>query len=321
MVNPNWSLLYANGPQGGFQNALERGFAIGTDMRQRRETTERRNALSDYLLASGGTRGSGGSGIVATPEQRAETAALEAAFPNAPRYGETEGMDEARERLARLDPETYMQVREYERADAERRRMQEQQRRQQSIEGLTQFRPLLERAIQSPEMWERAYLAAQQAGADMSRIPREYSPQWAKGQIMILDAVEDGSISGIMRDLQTSQTFREGTPETQEEMVLWALQGRYGSEYVDEQGNTRRRSAPIPQPQPRPQPQQQQAPVFTVGQWEANQRGLGDAFLPWIERNRPVVVNSQGQQVQTDVIDGQVAYNVNGTWYDNPEGN
>lgn len=48
MVSPNWSLLNMNGPMGGFQNALAQGYQIGSDMRQRREATERRNALAAY---------------------------------------------------------------------------------------------------------------------------------------------------------------------------------------------------------------------------------------------------------------------------------
>jgi len=46
MTNPNWGL--AN--RGNFQNALAQGFEVGSQMRQRREQTEQRNALAAYVL-------------------------------------------------------------------------------------------------------------------------------------------------------------------------------------------------------------------------------------------------------------------------------
>lgn len=52
MTSPNYGLLQLGG--NAFQNALAQGYQIGTDARQRREETERKNALADY--ASNPTR-------------------------------------------------------------------------------------------------------------------------------------------------------------------------------------------------------------------------------------------------------------------------
>ena len=71
---------------------------------------------------------------------------------------------------------------------------------------------------------------------------------------------------------------------------------------------------------PAPQQQTRQSPIFPAAQWREYQRAVGASLPAIVERDRPVIVNSQGVQVQTDVLNGQVAYFVNGQWYDNPEG-
>tara|TARA_R110000772_G_scaffold89304_2_gene185104 strand:+ start:1753 stop:2613 length:861 start_codon:yes stop_codon:yes gene_type:complete len=66
---------------------------------------------------------------------------------------------------------------------------------------------------------------------------------------------------------------------------------------------------------------QQGGDAFTAGQWQVNQDAhTPEQFAQWVEQNRPALTNSQGVSVQTDVLNGQVAYLVNGVWYDNPEG-
>lgn len=45
MVSPNWGLLNQGG---GFQNALAQGYQLGSVARERREETERKNALAQY---------------------------------------------------------------------------------------------------------------------------------------------------------------------------------------------------------------------------------------------------------------------------------
>lgn len=220
--------------------------------------------------------------------------------------------------LASFNPEFVIQ---------ERARMQESQRQQQQsgIEGLGQFRPLLQKAMESPEGWQEAITAARAAGYDLSRVPQQYDPEWARGQLMILDAAESGELTSIMRDLQMIEGFDPETPQGQE-MIRYAIEGKYASDYVDEAGNTRRRSLPIPGgggqgAQQPPQQPQRNSPLFSLGEWNMHGNAMSkEALAAIVERDRPVIINSQGQQVQTGVLNGEVYYNVNGNWYDNPEG-
>lgn len=86
--------------------------------------------------------------------------------------------------LADRRPEVAMQV---------QGNMQAQQAasQQAGVEGLEKFRPLLERAMQGPEEWALARQAALQSGYDMTGVPEQYDPEWAKGQMMILEASKD----------------------------------------------------------------------------------------------------------------------------------
>jgi hypothetical protein len=76
-----------------------------------------------------------------------------------------------------------------------------------------------------------------------------------------------------------------------------------------------------PQNQQSAQRPARQAPLFQSQEWGAYARAMGDVLPTIVERDKPVIVNNRGEQVQTDVINGQIGYLVNGVWYDNPEGN
>lgn len=78
---------------------------------QQQRAQDAQRAMSDILLAGGGPSAQpalgstgGSSGIVATPEQKAEQAALEARYPDAPKYAPETDVNAAWERLARADP-------------------------------------------------------------------------------------------------------------------------------------------------------------------------------------------------------------------------
>ena len=186
----DWNL--ARGPSG-FENALAQGLQFGSQLAERRQQEEQRNALSAYAID-----------------------------PN-------EGNFNA---LAQHMPEYAIQVRG--------QRDQARQREQQAgYEGIQQFRPVLEQAMQSPQAWQQARTALAQSGHDISDVPEQFDPNWAQGQLMILNAADDGSLPGIVQEFQAAGIDVD-TP-TGQQALRDALEGKYGSEYTDPQGNVRRR--------------------------------------------------------------------------------
>lgn len=127
-------------------------------------------------------------------------------------------------------------------------------------------RRLLEQAGNNPT---QALSAAQSLGLDVSQIPQPGTPQfeaWRQEQLFIYTALDDlgeEEISGIARELQNAG-YEFGTPEF-EQAMRGVINNKYASEYVDEQGNTRRRSALELTPPSR------QAPPSYSGAVDANQ--------------------------------------------------
>ena len=114
----NWGALQQGG---GFQNALATGLQLGQMARQRQDEREYRNALSIVLMPQQSGQGApqvpamgGGSGIVATPEQEAETARMEAMFPNAPKYGPENERANAMRVIAQRNPQLFVQMQKQE---------------------------------------------------------------------------------------------------------------------------------------------------------------------------------------------------------------
>jgi hypothetical protein len=108
---------------GGFQNALSAGLQLGQFARQRQDEKEYKNALATVLMPQGGTSGGQapqmggmGGGIVATPEQEAESAAARAKFPNAPQYGDENERSEAMRVIAMRNPQLFTQLQQQEAA-------------------------------------------------------------------------------------------------------------------------------------------------------------------------------------------------------------
>lgn len=94
------------------------------------------------------------------------------------------------------------------------------------------------------QTYQQSLAAARQAGIDISRAPATFDPNWVNQQRMIVDAYsKDGGqqISGIARELQDAG-YQPGTPDFAEAM-RGVIENKYAAEYVDEKGNTRRRSA------------------------------------------------------------------------------
>lgn len=145
--------------------------------------------------------------------------------------------------IARYDPRAAMQLQQgqYQRQDAQRKAQADQQ--QARIEQMTTTAKLLDDARDEPT-YQRSLAAARQLGLDVSSAPPTFDPAWVDQQRMIVGAfTKDGGsqISGIARELSDAG-YQPGTPEFAEAM-RGVIQNKYASDYVDEQGNTRRRSA------------------------------------------------------------------------------
>ena len=134
--------------------------------------------------------------------------------------------------LAQHLPQVAMQQRASRDAAAQREQ-------QAGYEGIQQFRPVLEQAMQSPQAWQQARTALAQSGHDISDVPEQFDPNWAQGQLMILNAADDGSLPGIVQEFQAAGIDVD-TP-TGKQALRDALEGKYGSEYTDQEGNVRRR--------------------------------------------------------------------------------
>lgn len=145
--------------------------------------------------------------------------------------------------IARYDPRAAMQLQQgqFQRQDAQRKAQADQQ--QARIEQMTTTAKLLDDARDEPT-YQRSLAAARQLGLDVSSAPPTFDPAWVDQQRMIVGAFtkDNGSqISGIARELSDAG-YQPGTPEFADAM-RGVIQNKYASDYVDEQGNTRRRSA------------------------------------------------------------------------------
>jgi hypothetical protein len=100
-------------------------------------------------------------------------------------YAVDPNSDENFANLAKYNPELAIQVRgQRDKAQAEARK--------QAGQGVQDFRPILKAAGQSPEAWAQARAAFAQGGGDVSTIPEAFNPEWANGQLMILEASNAG---------------------------------------------------------------------------------------------------------------------------------
>lgn len=116
------------------------------------------------------------------------------------------------------------------------------QRRQQQEQMLTMGKLL--NSANDPQSYAQSRAAAQQYGIDLSGVPEQYDPAWVGQQRLLVNAFnEDGGekISGIAREL-VDAGYDLGTPDGQAALRS-VISNKYASEYVDEGGNTRRRSA------------------------------------------------------------------------------
>lgn len=165
--------------------------------------------------------------------------------------------------LAQHHPQAAIQVRQQQ---AQQEQAQKQAQRAQMMD----MARLLESA-KDPASYTAGLQAAQQLGLDVSKAPPQYDPQWVAQMHVITNAFLDheDKLPGIAQELQAAG-YKPGTPEFQQAMV-GVINNKYASDYVDEAGNTRRRSAlnlgghpSQPQAQPQ-QPTQGGQPVQITG--------------------------------------------------------
>ena len=145
--------------------------------------------------------------------------------------------------LAQFDPQFVMQAKQQQ-AQAARQAQQDQvTAAEQARQKMGMVARLLD-GVQDENTYRQGLAAAQQMGLDVSQAPPTYDPNWVGQQRMIASLFEKGNeqqISGIARELQDAG-YKPGTPEFNEAMK-GVIQNKYASEYVDEGGATRRRSA------------------------------------------------------------------------------
>jgi hypothetical protein len=166
---------------------------------------------------------------------------------------------------------------------------------QAGIEGLEQFRPLLEQAVQSPEQWAVAYQSGVNSGLDMSRVPQQYDPEWAKGQLMFLEAAKDpekvGRIGEAMRAFGYTDPSQPGYDQALQEFTRMT----FARESTDAQG---RPILVFPEVAPaagaaQPVVRQQASgvseanlPAITSEQWQANVQSMGlSRAIRWATNN------------------------------------
>lgn len=205
MTNPNWGLAY----QGGFQNALAQGLQMGGMIRQRRMQEEEQR-------------------------RRREADAREAEGRNALADYAVNPSDEGFAAAVRYDPRTAFAVRGQARQDQQAQAQAERQR-------LADMAKIARRATDQ-QSYEQVLSVAQQLGVDTSQAPPQFDPNWVEEQARIFEFFSDekSDLPGIAKELEAAG-YEPGTPEFQNALKQ-VINSKYASDYVDQQGNTRRRS-------------------------------------------------------------------------------
>lgn len=214
----NWSLL-ADAPNPG--NAFLQGMEQG---RERKRATEERNVLAEIATKWPSPNGSTG-GIMADPRE------------------DERQFNELITPLAKLNPQMAIKMRQQFYSDRQGQQEVAQKQNEAQQNRILTMGKLINQAVDEPS-YQQSLAAARQMGMDVSSAPPQFDPNWIAQQRMIVGAFsKDGGqqISGIARELQDAG-YKPGTPEFAEAM-RGVIQNKYASDYVDEQGNTRRRSA------------------------------------------------------------------------------
>lgn len=237
--------MWGPGAQGGFQNALAMGLQVGQMVRQGQDQREYKNALATVFGGGAPTAqpapmgGTGTPGIVATPEQEAESEAARQRFQNAPQYAD-DGRSSALAVIARQNPQLYMQMQQREAAQASARIEAEREAKKERRADLPTVTRLLETSVDQ-ESYTRNLGMAQQYGIDVSTLPQQFDPAWRDQQIgtmKMLQTPEGQEVLSTAGKQAFDEGFKPGTPEFQKRAnEIWQQSGAIP--YTGENGETR----------------------------------------------------------------------------------
>ena len=144
--------------------------------------------------------------------------------------------------LARYDPQGAIQAQKMQQQQQRLKLQADAEAAKQKQEHIVTMGKLLDHATDETT-YQQSLAAAKQYGIPVDGAPPNFDPAWINQQKMIVSAVaKDGGagISGLAKELEDAG-YKRGTPEFQAAMVQ-GINGKYGSDYVDDQGNVRRRS-------------------------------------------------------------------------------
>lgn len=190
----NWG---QNSALAGFQNALALGADIGGAIKQRRED----GALSAYMEAA---RGAQPGGLM-----------QERPRPAADPGGTGDAMQEAYDRLNKINPRLAFQVQGQMASQQAAQAKIAQEQNQRGFEGLQTVGKLLEGVADEPT-FQRARTLAQQNGIDVSRVPTNYDPEWVNGQREFIQKMQDPKEREALSTagkLAADEGLQPGTPE------------------------------------------------------------------------------------------------------------
>jgi len=214
-----------NSALAGFQNALALGADIGGAIRQNREDS----ALAAFMTAGQGsptggapTAGQGspesvgnppmptqwggnGGGIVPTETQKSESQA-------------------AYDRLAKINPRLAMQAQDRVASQEAARAKAMQEQSQNGFAGLQKVGQLLD-GVSDEATYQQTLSMAQQNGIDISRVPKNYDPQWVEGQKSFIKKLQDPKAQEALSTagkIAVDMGFKPGTPEhAQKTIEVW----------------------------------------------------------------------------------------------------
>ena len=298
---------------GGFENALAQGLQFGSQLAERRQQEEQRNALSAYAIDPNNEKNFNMLAMHA-PEYalqvrgQRDAAAREAETRRLTMEG-AQGNEDAILQLWGVNPD-----------EAARLDTRARARATEGFNFIGQAALDIDRLPeeQRPAAWDAAIDQGVQMGyGGLSQYRGQYSPQSLQGVV-----ARAGQMAPLLSGRDPHYVpLNEGATlvDTRNPQAVQA----FGSQGAPQQGmgGGMPSGSPLSQPAPQQAQPQQQSPIFPAGEWQTYSRAIpAPALAAIVERDRPVILNSQGAQVQTDVINGQIAYRVNGVWYDNPEG-
>ena len=214
-----------NSALAGFQNALALGADIGGAIRQNRENS----ALAAFMTAGQGsptggapTAGQGspesvgnppmptqwggnGGGIVPTETQKSESQA-------------------AYDRLAKINPRLAMQAQDRVASQEAARAKAMQEQSQNGFAGLQKVGQLLD-GVSDEATYQQTLSMAQQNGIDISRVPKNYDPQWVEGQKSFIKKLQDPKAQEALSTagkIAVDMGFKPGTAEhAQKTIEVW----------------------------------------------------------------------------------------------------